>query len=217
MRPRGKVVRTVIGLGGVLLLTLTLVLVAGGSQGGGTLAQGTPPPKDLTGETCLGGTKNIDPDGDGPLPSKLYCVINGRLPEGQAIQIDDVDGQFPSGSANSAADANLTDRTNGDALGNRDLPTVARATPYIDWNELPGLTTVSAATIGSVEDYHIVDFVASGGVKDATSMSGNCMQAQSEPGKADLSQIYIANNEEFLYIGVERLTNNGNTASYWHL
>jgi hypothetical protein len=219
MKVSRKAVRTINGLAGAALLTLALVLVAGSWQGAGTLAQGEPPPKDLTGETCLGGTKDIDPDGEGPLPSKTYCVIEGRLPEDKAIQIDDVDGLFPSTTAFSAGDGNLfdgpDDPNNSTGLGDRDLPSVAGA-DYIDWDDLD-LTTLSAATVGSVENFHVVDFVAVGGTKDKTSLSHSCMQDQSNAGKADLSQIYIANNEEYLYIGVERLTSSGNTASYWML
>src|SRR5262245_2505382 len=103
MRLTGRRVRAFIGLGGAVLLVLALVVMVGGLPAGGTMAQEDPPPKDLTGETCLGATKSVDPDdgpipGDidnGPLPAKIYCVINGRLDADQAIEIDDVDGAFP--------------------------------------------------------------------------------------------------------------------------
>jgi len=198
----------------VAVLTFTAVAFAGGI--GPALAQ-TAPVIDLTGETCLSGSATIDPDGPGgPLPPQTYCVMNGRLPAGYALEMDNTDGMPPvAGSAVSVADGNLFQ---GGTVNDPDLPFVSGAI-YIDWADLPiaPLTGAGAAPLGSVENYRILDFTANGDYTMLRPQAASCLNDGSVLPKEDFTQSYIANNDEFLYFAQERRTNNGNSVYYWLL
>lgn len=191
--------------------------IAWGILGGAAPVLAQVDDEDLTGETCLSGTAMIDPDGNGPLPSFTYCVMNGRLGENEALEMDDTDGMPPmSGMATSVADANLFAGAN--PLNDPDLPFVSGAT-YVDWNDLAitDLTGPGAAPLGSVENHRILDFTANDDFTILRPQAASCLNDGSALPKEDFTQSYIANNEEFLYFGQERRTNNGNSVYYWLL
>ncbi len=202
---------SVLRAGAFFLIATALAIFLGGASP--AMAQSG---VDLTGETCLGSTASIDPDGEGPLPAATYCVMIGRLGSNQALELDDIDGLNPiSGNADSVADANLF---SGPTSNDPDLPAVPGAT-YIDWADLPitALTGPGAAPLGSVENHRILDFTANNDFNILRPQSASCLNDGSALPKEDFTQSYIANNEEFLYFAQERRTNNGNSVYYWLL
>jgi hypothetical protein len=180
---------------------------------------------DLTGEVCRGSSAEIN--------GVTYCVMLGRLNPGEALEMDDINGDVPmAGDDQSVADANVFEALPGCALpcNDPDLPAIFGAT-YIDWNDLafdaitrPGgiVDTTSldlfgnGKPIGSVENNRITDFTAN---SDYTIFSGgaSCVTDGSALPKEDFTQSYIANNDDYLYFAQERRTNSGNSVYYWML
>jgi hypothetical protein len=184
---------------------------------GSTSASAQTPVLDLTGETCLGSSMTIDPDGNGPLPAAVYCVMNGRLGTNQALEMDDIDGLPPvSGNSATVADANLA---SGDTDNDPNLPVDPGATTYLDWADLniTNLTGPNAAPLGSVEDHRILDFTANDDFTILSPSNASCLNDGSALPKEDFTQSYIANTNTHLYFGQERRTNNGNSVYYWIL
>jgi hypothetical protein len=183
----------------------------------GASAWAQAPVLDLTGETCLGSSMTIDPDGDGPLPAAVYCVMNGRLGTNQALEMDDIDGLAPvSGDSATVADANLA---SSDTDNDPNLPVDPGATTYLDWADLniTNLTGPNAAPLGSVEDHRILDFTANDDFTILSPSNASCLNDGSARPSEDFTQSRIANTNTHLYFGQERRTNNGNSVHYWIL
>jgi len=220
MREAGNPMRAIVGLAGAVILLLALGVLNGWMPAGDALAQDRAPdtadvetdvslavealPVDLTGETCTGATKIID--------GRTYCVMNGRLEDCEAIEIDDLDDDVST-----APDANLApvDGVNLPAHTPSNPPCPGGAV-YIDWADL-SVSTLSpdgGNPVGSVEDHRILDWTAA---NDFTTLHGECLTDGSAHAKEDFTQSYLANNDKFLYFGQERRTNNGNSTFYWFL
>lgn len=196
----------------ILALSAALLTVAGFPSE----AAAQPVTMDLTGEECLDGGTMWDPDGDGPLPAYPYCVMLGNLGSTVAIEIDDINDDPPmAGDPSTVADANLEAGADAD---NPDLPAVGGAT-YIDWDDLAitNLTGAGAAPLGSVEDHRILDWTANGDKTMFKPQARSCLNSGSVLPKEDFTQSYIASNNDYLYFGQERRTNNGNSVYYWLL
>jgi len=168
--------------------------------------------RDLTGEICKSGSEVVD--------GRTYCIMRGNLGEDAAngnrpfaLEMDDTDGAPPNGTENGVADANLRQ---GDTPNDPDLPALSVAATYIDWASLSisNLPSPAQFPVGLVEDHRILDWTASA---DETTVAGSCLERGNANGKDDFTQTYIANNNEFLYFGQERRTNNGNARVVWIL
>jgi len=195
---------------------------------GSTPAQAVDP-VDLTGETCLSGSTIIDPDGPGSLPSFTYCLMIGNLGTGKALEMDDIGNTPPvQGNASSVADANLTA---GTTANDPDLPCLSPGVldlttfqcvggpTYIDWADLNilRLTGAGAAPLGSVENHRILDWTANGDFTMFKPQNASCLNSGSVLPKEDFTESFIGNNDQYLYFGQERRTNNGNSVYYWVL
>ena len=99
---------------------------------------------DLTGEICQDGSAVIDPDGDGPLAPHTYCLMQGRLPENTALEMDDLDGLPPmAGDPGTVEDANVQA---GLSANDPDLPFIP-GYDYIDWDDLTLADTTAVQTV----------------------------------------------------------------------
>lgn len=234
MRAEAGPKRAIEGLGKAAVLIMAFGVVSIAMPGYGALAQGGPV-QDLTGETCTGATKEID--------GRTYCVMNGRLADCEAIEIDDLDNNvatFPDANLTSGSEPNHKDLppigvcdggtqdtklcdpaapalcTAGGGTCESGLQSCEGAANYIDWANL-AISTLSpdgGDPIGSVADHRILDWTAA---NDFTSLHGECLNDGSVHPKEDFTQSYLANNDRFIYFAQERRTNNGNSTFYWFL